>query len=234
MKGGSGNPSTVPVVRGEVEFMIVYDNEALRGFRSGWGFSCYIKEKGILFDTGADLDNLMYNMEKLSIHPKEIKKIVLSHEHGDHTGGIGIVEYCGDVEVFILRSFSKWFKERLASYPNVNIVEVEEEETVCDDVFTTGELGLFTKEQSLIIETEKGVVVVTGCSHPGLESILAKAKKFGRVYGVIGGFHGFSKLGLLKEMSLIVPCHCTARKKEILNLYPKTSVRCSAGFTIRV
>jgi len=78
------------------------------------------------------------------------------------------------------------------------------------------------------------MTVITGCSHPGLENILKAASKFGEIYGVVGGFHGFSKFEALEEIKLIVPCHCTARKKEILALYPKTSMKCSAGYSIEV
>jgi len=37
---------------------------------------------------------------------------------------------------------------------------------------------------------------------------------------VIGGFHGFEKLELLREFHLIMPCHGTAQRKEIVKRYP--------------
>jgi hypothetical protein len=46
--------------------------------------------------------------------------------------------------------------------------------------------------------------------------------------------NGFSRLEALKEMRLIVPYHCTVRKREIFNLYPKTCKKCSAGCTILI
>lgn len=51
-------------------------------------------------------------------------------------------------------------------------------------VHTTGELGMMTKEQSLVLETKggEGVVVLTGCAHLGLENILEAAKVFGELY----------------------------------------------------
>ena len=42
---------------------ILYDNDAKEGFRRGWGFSCLVNEK-ILFDTGADLNTLLFNIRK--------------------------------------------------------------------------------------------------------------------------------------------------------------------------
>lgn len=217
-----------------MELKILYDNEAMEGFRRGFGFSCFVEEKKILFDTGGDVGTLLFNMRKFMINPRDIDKIVLSHEHGDHTGGIQILDRCGEVEVFVPRSFSSRFKRELASHPNVNLKEVGGAGEICEGVFTTGELGHFIKEQSLIVKMGNGLTVITGCSHSGLENILTVASRFGDIYGVLGGFHGFSKLEALKGMRLIVPCHCTVRKREILNLYPESSVKCSAGCKIKI
>ena len=218
----------------DTELKILYDNEAMEGFRRGFGFSCLVEEKKILFDTGGDVGTLLFNMRKFMINPRNIDKIVLSHEHGDHTGGIQILDYCGDVEVFVPRSFSSRFKKRLASHPNVNLNEIGGAEEICEGVFTTGQLGHFIKEQTLIVKTGNGLTVITGCSHSGLENILRVSSRFGDIYGVVGGFHGFSKLETLKEIRLIVPCHCTVRKREILSLYPESSMKCSAGCRIKI
>jgi len=220
-----------------VKLKILYDNEAVDGFRSGWGFSCSVEKDGevVLFDVGADLETLLFNAEKLSFDFGTVGKIVLSHEHGDHVGGIRVVDECGKVEVFVPKSFSSGFKRRLASRANVRLIEVGEAREIGVDIFTSGELGTFIKEQSLVVKTRMGAVVVTGCAHPGLEKILeAVSSRFGRIYGVVGGFHGFSKLEALKGLELIVPCHCTTRKRDILRVYEKTSRRCAAGCTISV
>jgi len=216
-----------------LELKIVYDNEAKGGFKKSWGFSCLVGDR-LLFDTGADLETLLFNMRRFSVKLGSIDKVVLSHEHGDHVGGFRILGKLGDVEVFVPRSFSSWFKKKLKSYSNVDLVEIAEAREVSHEIFTTGELGRFIKEQSLIVRTDKGLTVITGCSHPGLENILRAASRFGDVYGVVGGFHGFSRLEALKEIRLIVPCHCTVRKREIASLYPESSVKCSAGCRIEI
>jgi len=217
-----------------IELKVLYDNEALKDFRKGFGFSCWIEDKNILFDTGGDSATLMFNLQKFMINPKNIEKIVLSHEHGDHIGGIQIINYCGEVDVFVLKSFSKQFKKWLAGHSNVRLHEVDKDEEICKDVYTTGELGWLVKGQSLIVKTRNGLTVTTGCAHPGLENILRFASNFGDIYGVVGGFHSFSRLEALKGMHLIVPCHCTVRKREIFNLYPKICKKCSAGCTILI
>lgn len=216
-----------------MELRILYDNDAKKGFMSGWGFSCLVGGR-LLFDVGADVNTLLFNMRRSSVKLDSINRVVLSHEHGDHVGGMRILSMLGDVEVFVPPSFSSSFKRRLAAYENVSLVEIDEAREISNGVYTTGELGRFIKEQSLIVETDNGLTVVTGCSHPGLEWILKVTSGFGDIYGVVGGFHGFSRLEALEGIRLIVPCHCTVRKKEILALYPKTSMKCSAGCRIEV
>ena len=185
--------------------------------------------ENILFDTGGDLDTLLFNMMRFDVNLALINTIVLSHSHGDHIGGIEIVDKLGDVRVFVPRSFSGRFKKKLSSRSNVDLVEVSVATAISNGIFTTGELGQFTKEQALVVETRKGLVVITGCSHPGLEIILRSAAQFGEVYAVVGGFHGFDRLKSLENISLVVPCHCTRRKRAILTRYPETTKVCAAG-----
>lgn len=216
-----------------MELKILYDNDAQRGFKKGWGFSCLVGDE-MLFDTGADVNALRSNMQTFDVNFETINQLVLSHQHGDHVGGIQILRELGKVDVFIPRSFSRRFKRRLVSYPNVTLVEVSAREELSPEVFTTGELGFYTKEQSLLIKKGNRVTVITGCAHPGLNNILRAASEVGEVDGVVGGFHGFSKLEALKGLRLIMPCHCTTYKRKILTLYPESSRKCSAGCRIEI
>ena len=47
----------------------------------------------------------------------------------------------------------------------------------------------------------------------------------------IGGFHGFDDYPILKNVRLIVPCHCTQHQTEIQQLYPD---RCEIGFVGKI
>ncbi len=216
-----------------MELRILYDNEAKTGFKRGWGFSCLVGDR-FLFDTGADINILLFNMNKFHVKFESISNVILSHEHRDHVGGFQILRQLGRVEVYVPKSFSSQFKRRLASYPNVNLTEVSKAREISERSFTTGELGSTVKEQSLIVETGKGLTVVAGRSHPGLENILDKASQFGKIYGVVGGFHGFSRLEALEGVSLIVPCHCTTHKREISRAYSRSSEKCAAGCVMEI
>jgi len=203
---------------------VSYDNNPYRKrLTTAWGFSCVIRgtEKTILFDTGGDGSILLTNLEELGINPKEIDLVVLSHIHGDHVGGLSsFLEKNPQVVVYLPKSFPKGFKDGVKEY-GAKVVEVQGPLKICQGVYSTGEQGTWIKEQSLIIHTEKGSIVITGCAHPGIVKIVDKAKDLlkGDVLLVMGGFHlggesrgeieniisGFRKLGV----SYVGPCHCS-------------------------
>jgi len=219
-----------------MKLRIVYDNEAKEGLESDWGFSCLVEagNRKMLFDTGASSDILSRNMQKFGIRKEELEIIALSHEHRDHIGGLDAVLH-QNVGVYIPCSFTRGTKKRIEEKAK-DVFEVSEPADIFSGVHTIGELGKAIKEQSLALETRdgEGVVVLTGCAHPGLENILETAKVFGDLYGVIGGFHGFDKLKLLEELKMVMPCHCTVRKKEIMRMYPEKAVWCGAGEIIEI
>lgn len=214
---------------------IVYDNEAEEGLIRGWGFSCYIEteEENILFDTGGDGNALLHNLRVLDIPSQEITKIILSHEHGDHTGGLfALLSTNPDIEVYVPISFSKRLKNEIASH--ARLIEVSEAQEICRNVHTTGELGNGVREQSLIVDSGSGLYIIAGCSHPGLAEIMGAASKFGTVAGIIGGLHGSTEYDLLKGLNFIGPCHCTIHKKEIARKFPDVFLEIRAGFNLEL
>jgi 7,8-dihydropterin-6-yl-methyl-4-(beta-D-ribofuranosyl)aminobenzene 5'-phosphate synthase len=200
-----------------MKITILYDNSANPGLKSGWGFSCLVDSRQkILFDTGDSGEKLLYNFEKLKIDPKSVDKVVLSHNHWDHVDGLGgFQELNHKAEVIHPEAFSQPTE-------------------ISTGIYSTGALGMLIKEQALVAKTEKGNIVITGCAHPGLETILKAAGKLGEIHGVLGGFHGFSKLDELEGIQLIGPCHCTQFKQQIKDKYPKEFVEIKAGSVIEI
>jgi len=213
-----------------MKITIIYDNEAKKqGLKADWGFSCLIEGQSIpplLFDTGASGSILLHNMKELGISPSTIGTIVISHAHRDHTGGLqDILELNKDAEFYLPASFGH-------TTPGRKPVMVKDACQICENVFTTGELkGI---EQSLALKTDRGIFVVVGCSHPGVGNILDAADKFGTVYGIIGGFHGFDDFERLSDLSLICPCHCTQFKEEIKQIFPEVCSECGAGMVLEL
>jgi 7,8-dihydropterin-6-yl-methyl-4-(beta-D-ribofuranosyl)aminobenzene 5'-phosphate synthase len=99
---------------------------------------------------------------------------------------------------------------------------------VCENVYSTGVSGKLIKEQALMIRTDKGMVVMTGCAHPGIVNIVNKARELFKddILLVMGGFHfewttrgriekvvsAFKELGI----KYVGPCHCSGDKARDL------------------
>jgi len=215
-----------------MKIIIVYDNQVYKkgiGLKSDWGFSCIIKTNldTILFDTGANGKILLNNMNKLDIDPKSISKIIISHEHHDHNGGLkSLIPYLKNIELYRLSIGT--------SYKSMNISIPEIPKKISEKVWTTGRIKGLTDEQSLVLEGIKGWYILTGCSHPGLEKILQIAKEISNdnIIGVIGGFHGFNKFSVIENLNYICPCHCTAHKDDLKKSFPTSTYNCGAGKTI--
>ena len=218
-----------------MKLTILYNNEANLGLKSGWGFSCLIEEndKKVLFDTGCEGPGLLYNIKKLGYNVEDIDIVVISHQHWDHTGGLFDVLNLNDkLEVFVLTSFSEHLKNEIRK--RVKLREVENEEKIIENIYTTGLIENNPDEQSLILKTPKGIVVIVGCSHPGVDRILEIARKYGKIYGVIGGFHGFSNFNALEGIEIIGACHCTQYASEIKQRFPKEFKEIRAGDVIQL
>jgi len=212
-----------------MKITIVYDNTAFRkDLQADWGFSALVEVKDvpkILFDTGGNGKILLNNMGKLEIEPASIDEVFISHAHFDHTGGLSeFLNINKKAKIYVPPSFR--------GLKNREVIIIKEPTKIHKNVFSTGELeGI---EQSMGVITEKGIVLVVGCSHPYMGNILAVAGKFGKIYAVIGGMHGFSEFELFRDLQLICPTHCTQHKTELKKLYPKKYIEGGAGRIIEI
>ena len=214
----------LPIAMKNISITIVYDNNPYKaGLLTSWGFSCLIRgtEKTILFDTGGNGSVLIANMRQLGIDPEEIDITVLSHIHRDHTGGLEeCIKKNKKVRIYFPRSFPQEFQSRLQN-SGVKTTQVYDAINICTGVYSTGLLGSGIKEQSLVIHTDKGIIVITGCAHPGIVKIINTARDLigADILLVMGGFHlaGMNKPEL-EEIILyfrrsgvkhVGPCHCS-------------------------
>jgi 7,8-dihydropterin-6-yl-methyl-4-(beta-D-ribofuranosyl)aminobenzene 5'-phosphate synthase len=221
---GLGNPVYPESERSQGKLTILYDNNPYDyRLKSSWGFSCLIElwEKTILFDAGGDGEILLYNMRVLNKDPKIIDMVVLSHIHGDHTGGLwSLLRERSPLKVYIPASFPKEFEQRVKKYGG-EVVRVDASLEIDRGVYSTGEMDHGIKEQSLVIKTSKGMILITGCAHPGIVEIIQKAKTIAKedMYMVIGGWHlssagemeikGIIDTFLRMGIQRVAPCHCT-------------------------
>ena len=173
---------------------ILYDNYVFtEGTKSDWGFACLIEgtENIMLFDTGTKSDVLWYNIQKLNTDLSKVEQIVISHNHGDHTGGLkSVLEKKSDVTVYLPFRFPGGFVDGVEG-KGAKVKIADKPQEICKNVHLTGKMGTEIIEHSLILDTPKGLVIVAGCSHQGIVNILKKAKEIldKEIYLVFGGFH---------------------------------------------
>ncbi|MGB2896845.1 MAG: MBL fold metallo-hydrolase [Anaerolineales bacterium] len=239
-------PTEIPGA--SVRLTIIYDNttEDPR-LAVEWGFSALVEYKGhtVLFDTGLDGPSLMGNMEVLGVNPELIEVVVLSHEHGDHTGGLQDLLATGiQPELYIPTAMAGMVtQEQREKY---TVIEVSDPIEILPGMFSTGELIGSVPEQGLVVETSEGIVVITGCAHPGIVRMVQKASEIvdGEIALVIGGFHlggasvsqidtiiaNFRSMGVKQ----VTPTHCTGEKQiaQIAEAYGVEYIPGGAGAVI--
>jgi 7,8-dihydropterin-6-yl-methyl-4-(beta-D-ribofuranosyl)aminobenzene 5'-phosphate synthase len=213
---GKSGPSTLTVL---------FDNYPFQGgCATGWGFAALIEgfEKTILFDTGGFApDILQKNFEALKIDPARIDLVVISHNHFDHTGGLPFVlKRRAGLPVYVPFSANPAFTA-IIKEAGGKIVAAQKPQTLAQGVMTTGDLGEAVHEQALVLDTSGGLVVVTGCAHPGIVRMLEKIKETRKkdIGMVLGGFHLLETapaevdkiIARLKELGVqrVGATHCT-------------------------
>jgi len=213
-----------------MKITIIYDNETNSdNLKADWGFSCLIEEEKtptILFDTGTNGSILLSNMAKLNIDPNTIEEVFISHGHFDHIGGLAdFLSVNSNVKVYLPASVKGVRGAR-------EVISVNEPLRIHENVFSTGELDNI--EQSMAVKTNKGIVLIAGCSHPRMKHILDAGSEFGNFYAIIGGLHGFNEFELFEDLQLICPTHCTQHKSGIRAFYPEKYTDGGVGKVITI
>ncbi len=184
----------------EYQVTILYDNTAYApNTKADWGFACLIEgaEKTILFDTGTQPDIFWHNIEALSIDVDAIDLVVISHEHGDHTGGLWTLlkKKKSGLPVYFPASFTEGFSRRVESIEGASAIRVKDPLEICRDVWLTGEIKGPVNELGIIFDTGQGLAFLTGCAHPGIAEMVLHSRSVLKkdVYFVLGGFHLMEK-----------------------------------------
>lgn len=194
-----------------LEIIPLYEAASARpDLGSGHGVSYLIRTDSatILLDVGDNPDELAVapfaqNMQALGIAWDEVDRVVISHPHPDHVGGLAA--WRGRTIAF--GELPGGLGERLVFVPHVTAYKGAVHATIptlpAPDIATTGvisyletwPMSLFAVkggEQALVVHVAgHGLVLITGCGHPGLERLVHRAESLygAPVVGVVGGLH---------------------------------------------
>jgi len=195
----------------KLEIIPLYEEASLNdSFLSGHGVSYLIRTDAVtlLLDVGNNPDDspvapFMQNLQQLGIDWNEIDRIVISHPHSDHIGGLTAWRQ----RMIAFGELPGGMGERLVFIPSIVAYKGAIHATVptlpSPDVATTGvvsypevwPLSLRDPkgyEQALVVHVAgQGLVLITGCGHPTLERLVIRAESLYNlpVIGVVGGLH---------------------------------------------
>lgn len=194
-----------------LEIIPLYEaGSASPDFISGHGVSYLVRTDSatILLDVGDNPDGLAVapfaqNMHALGIAWDEVYRVVISHPHPDHVGGL----MAWRQSTISFGELPGGLGERRVFVPHVTAYKSSVHATIptlpAPDIATTGvisyleawPMSLFAPkggEQALVVHVAgHGLVLITGCGHPGLERLVERAESlYGEpVVGVVGGLH---------------------------------------------
>jgi len=258
-----------------------------------WGFAALVEADGrrILFDTGHYPETALRNARELGIDLSTVTDVVLSHHHGDHTGGL----------LSLRREFAKANPKALSrihiapgiflrrreknsdreanpmvalrdSLEQAGAVFIEHDRPVElapgvwltgpvprhhpernwgpeRYILTTGGLQVDTipEDMSLVVSTDKGLVVLVGCGHAGVINTLDYARSMlgpRTAYALVGGLHLFAAsdqalawtASQLRAtgLAVLLGAHCTGieavfRLRQLAGLTRRTAVVGAVG-----
>lgn len=235
-----------------LKISVIYDNYPMHNeLQTDWGFASIIEigKNKILFDTGGNGQILLNNMKILGIDPQSIGAVILSHFHHDHTGGLNdFLEINSRVIVYYPKSFPKEIIETIKSSGAISI-PVSDAMEIMPDVYTLGEIEGKIPEQSLAIRSPKGIIVITGCAHPGIVNIIEKARIFfpeELISLALGGFHFFrSNADEINEsvqkifalgICSVAPTHCSGdiARTKFKEIFANAFVEIGAGKVVNI
>lgn len=234
-----------------VRLTILYDNNAaVPATRASWGFSCLVEAHGktVLFDAGGKPEVMGHNLSALNIDASKIDAAVFSHEHGDHTSGFPAVRTRPGIPAYVPRDFHPQEESPSLSASGLRLSEVTHSVEILPGFRISDSLHGPPPEIALAVDSSAGLVVITGCAHPGIIRLLENlSERTGRpIDTVIGGFHllktpdddvraiiaGLRKMGVRRAG----PTHCSgdAAIRLFREAFGPDFIACGTGAVIQL
>ena len=253
-----------------------------------WGYSALVEVDGkkILFDTGNKPETVLKNAKELGIDLSDVEDVFLSHNHGDHTGGLitlrnelkkinpnALIKVHVGMGIFnqrVGRNNRMLAMKKELEADGVKFIEYAKQHELLPGVWITGPIDRVYEErnwsgsgkikmnngniedyipedQSLVIDTKEGFVLISGCGHAGIINTLEHIKlniHEENMHVAIGGFHLVNATdehlkwtaNKLREFGLsqIIGAHCTGINslytlRSLLNMSRTDAVVGSVG-----
>lgn len=223
----------------------IVDNTCLRhSYLAQHGQSILIQdgEKNILFDTSEIFFGLQTNLNNLQIQINQINAIVISHQHFDHCGALPeLLRYVPHpIPLYIPEPL--WTPESIKAQQSSYHLDTSHYESysnysstaivpsiglaLSEKIYLTGPVEGKVMEQAIALKLNStDIVLIVGCSHPGISALVNRAlavTQASHVVGLIGGMHYKdmspseidSQVEYIKSLNInfIIPSHCTGNR----------------------
>ena len=202
-----------------MRIVVLVDDQAPEDRRSAHGFSALVETEDarVLFDTGPEGELLMEALAAEGVRAVDLDVVMVSHAHDDHAGGLARLLY--ERPRLPVSAPLRSAPSIARMLPREAVVLGERgPRQLARDLRTTGDLGGDIPEQALVLSTDGGLVLLTGCGHPGLGMLLAAAGENVRM--VVGGLHDLEEGDMgLTSLDSLVACHCTPNKRMLAHSY---------------
>ena len=202
----------------KAKVLSVYDEGSLPGTSliGAKGFSVIVDVDGerTLFDTGRRGSYLMHNMDELSVDVNSIDRVVISHVHKDHTGGLTsfLERRTEKIDVLATPDIGGTHKENLLGLipmnreglpkmtdqekEKMNLIMIEDWTQLSENLFIIAASGIGptddeVRENALVLMTNNGPVAICGCCHNGPIALTAhiEERTKRKVSAFVGGMH---------------------------------------------
>ena len=219
------------------DIKIVFDNTNENdNFIPSFGFSALIynhfTDNYLLFDTGENPDTLIHNIKQFDVDIKDIKIVIISHNHIENSGGlIGIYNRNPNIDIYVPNESFILYNRK---YKEAQVHGISDALEIEPNIYTTGQIGNYIKEQALLLRTDDDrLIMIVGCCHPGLEQFLFNIQDYKRnIKAIIGGFHNFRKYPYLEGIEFIGPCYCSEHTEEIQKRFPEQYQKVVCGSSL--
>ncbi len=144
------------------------------GTKTSGSGSCHTR---VLMDCGFGLQDTILRLEKLGVLPDQLSGIVVTHEHGDHIGGVARLARRFDLDVWLTHGTLRSQPKAFANIPNLHEIDAHTAFAIGDLHVQPYPVPHDAAEPVQFVFSDGarrlGVLTDAGCSTPHIEATLS-------------------------------------------------------------